>query len=73
MIFSTNSKSDLKNAADMLKENEPTLNIDFKNSEPSNNNQLWLKKTFKKYYFKYFINVALPEKTEGVSIDFLIS
>jgi DNA primase small subunit len=59
VIFSTNSKSDLKNAADMLKENEPTLKIDFKNSEPSNNNQLWLKKTFKKYYFKYFINVDI--------------
>jgi DNA primase small subunit len=62
MIFSTNSKSDLKNSVDMLKENEHMSKTDFKNSEPSNNDQLWLKKTFKKYYFKYFINVALPEK-----------
>ncbi len=35
MIFSTNSKSDLKNSVDMLKENEHTSKTDFKNSEPS--------------------------------------
>ena len=61
MIFSTSSKSDLKDSSNVVNENENTSKTDFKNSD-SNNNQIWLKKTFKKYYFRYFINIALPEK-----------
>lgn len=63
MTFSTNSKSNFKDTFDVVKEKEPaTLKTDSKDSESSNNNQIWLKKTFKKYYFSYFSNIALPEK-----------
>jgi len=27
-----------------------------------NSNQIWLNKTFKKYYFNYFSNIIIPEK-----------
>ncbi len=70
MIFLTNSKTDLKDNFEDIKtkENEPTNTVisktESKDSEYSTTtyNQLWLKKTFKKYYFNYFSNIALPEK-----------
>jgi DNA primase small subunit len=62
MIFSFNNKSDLTDNIDRIKEKESAIKIDSNNSILYNNNHLWLKKTFKKYYFSYFTKIALPEK-----------
>ncbi len=35
-----------------------------------NDNLLWLKKIFKKYYFKHFVNISLPEKLDAREFGF---
>ncbi len=62
MFFSSNNNGDLTGTVDSVSEKETTINRDLKNSEFLNNNHLWLKKTFKKYYFSYFTKISLPEK-----------
>jgi hypothetical protein len=62
MIFSFNNKSDLTDNIDRIKEKESAIRIDSTKSVLYNNNHLWLKKTFKKYYFSYFTKIVLPEK-----------
>jgi DNA primase small subunit len=59
---SNNGKSDLEGIANIPKEKEPILNADTENSQSFRNNQIWLKKTYKKYYFNFFANITLPEK-----------
>ena len=71
MIFSYDKTSSLKdeyengniNRYGINEKEYGPLKNDNNNIQSSNgNNQLWLKKTFKKYYFGYFANIGLPEK-----------
>jgi DNA primase small subunit len=59
---SNNGKSDLDGFENISKENEPILKADTKDSQSNRNNQIWLKKTYKKYYFNFFANITLPKK-----------
>jgi DNA primase small subunit len=69
---SSSSASDLTGISDTAKEEEKgkekeigdsNAKTQYEGSNANNgNDQLWLKKTFKKYYFGYFANVGLPEK-----------
>ncbi|MBA3749669.1 MAG: DNA primase [Nitrosopumilus sp.] len=71
MIFSNdrNSRSsnssniDLKESpSDIINEKNTNIKNDSNNSKFYYNNQIWLKKTFKKYYFNFFANIDLPDK-----------
>ena len=72
MIFLYDSKSNLKNGyRDGYNNNDIGVNEKEYGLENNNNNnylqsinsnQIWLNKTFKKYYFNYFSNIVIPEK-----------
>ena len=72
MTFPHNSTSELKDISSTAKEEEKGKEMgggghDSKTHADGSganggNDQLWLKKTFKKYYFRYFANIDLPEK-----------
>jgi len=62
MFFHNNDKSDLNDIADIPREKESALKDDFKDSKSHQNNQNWLKKNYKKYYFNFYANITLPEK-----------
>src|SRR5215210_9180969 len=59
---SNNGKSDLKGIADVSKEKETIMEADTGYSQSFSNNQTWLKRTYKKYYFNFFANITLPKK-----------
>ncbi len=59
---SNNGKSDLNGIANVSKEKETVLEDDAGDSQSFRNNQNWLKKTYKKYYFNFFANITLPKK-----------
>jgi DNA primase small subunit len=71
MIFPHNSTSELKDISGTAKEEEKGKEVgggyDSKTHNEGSgandgNDQIWLKKTFKKYYFRYFANIDLPAK-----------
>ncbi len=62
MFFPNNGQSDLKEATKISKVNESDLNTDFNDSTSFQDNQNWLKKNYKKYYFNFYANMSLPEK-----------
>jgi DNA primase small subunit len=70
MIFPYPSASELKDVSDIAIEKEqrkeiggPDAKTPSADSDANNgNDQLWLKKTFKKYYFRNFADIDLPEK-----------
>jgi DNA primase small subunit len=62
-ISSSSSNIDLKEtSSNVTKEKDTNIKNDSNNLEFYRNNQIWLKKTFKKYYFNFFTNINLPEK-----------
>ncbi len=62
MFPSNNGKDDLKGIANVSKEKVIILKADTGDSQSFRNNQIWLKKTYKKYYFNFFANISLPKK-----------